>query len=158
VSDNPAFQELLEEYRERRPTDLADTQELRYYIGVEVARREVYNRYEQEQTPGQKLAEIPILGLLFRPFVARRREFEEAELHAAMFEKLDERIRSVQSEFIENVSGWSATRLSTLELFLLNMEFWNGEEYDQDDGSGVLREEPAVQCEPREDGRGETGA
>lgn len=154
VRDNPAFQDLLEEYRGRRPADLADTQQVHYYIGVEVDRLEVFNRYEQEQTPGEKLADIPLAGLLFRPFVARQHDLDEAEVQAAMFEKLDERIRTVRSEFIESVSGWSATRLSTLELFLLNMEFWNGEEIDPETASGIVREQPAVSREPRPDASG----
>jgi hypothetical protein len=154
VRENSAFQELLTEYRERRPADLDDTQQLRYYIGVEVDRLEVYNRYEQERTPGEKLSEIPVFGLLFRPFVARQHDLDDAEVQAAMFEKLDERIRTVRSEFIENVSGWSATRLSTLELFLLTTEFWNGEEHDPAVASDLIREEPALQREPRDDDTG----
>jgi hypothetical protein len=156
VRENPAFQELLTEYREQRPAELADTQQLHYYLGVEVDRLEVYNRYDQELTPGEKLASFPVLGLLFRPFVARQHDLEEAEVQAAMFEKLDERIRTVRSEFVEQVPGWSATRLSTLELFLLNMEFWNGEEYDPETASGVIREGPAIRREAREDD-GEVG-
>lgn len=151
VRDNPAFEELLAEYRERRPADLADTQQLRYYLGVEVDRLEVYNRYEQERTPGEKLSEIPVVGLLFTPFIARRHDLDDAEVQVAMFEKLDERIRTVRSEFIETVAGWSATRLSTLELFLLNMEFWNGEEYDAEGAADSIREEPAIQRASRED-------
>jgi hypothetical protein len=158
VRENPAFQNLLEEYRNRRPADLADTQQIHYYIGGEVDRLEVFNRYEQERTPGEKLAEIPLLGALFRPFVARQHDLDEAEVQAAMFEKLDERMRTVRSEFVESVSGWSATRLSTLELFLLNMEFWNGEEYGTEIASEVIREQPAVAREPRSDANGgETG-
>jgi hypothetical protein len=154
VQENPAFQELLTEYRERRPADLADTQRLHYYIGVEVDRLEVYNRYQQERALRKKIAEIPVFGLLFRPFVARRHDLDDAEVKAAMFEKLDERIRTVRSEFVENVSGWSATRLSTLELFLLNTEFWNGEEYDTDTTSELIRQQPAVSRESRADASG----
>jgi hypothetical protein len=151
VRENPAFRELLEEYRERRPAELDDTQQVQYYIGVEVDRLEVYNRYEQERTPGEKLAEIPVVGLLFRPFVARQHDLDDAEVQAAMFEKLDERVRTVRSEFVENVSGWSATRLSTLELFLLNMAFWNGEDLDSETAADVIRDEPAVARSPRAD-------
>ncbi|MFB6188969.1 MAG: hypothetical protein ABEI57_03720 [Halapricum sp.] len=154
VRANPAFEDLLEEYRERRPADLTDTQQLHYYLGVEVDRLEVFNRYEQERTPGEKLAEIPLVGLLFQPFVARQHDLDEAEVQAAMFEKLDERVRTVRSDFVENVSGWSATRLSTLELFLLNTEFWNGEEVDAETVDGLLREEPVVGREARADPTG----
>lgn len=153
VQANPAFRELLEEYREQRPAELAETQQLHYYLGVEVSRLDVYNRYEQEYTPGEKLAQFPLVGALAKPFVTRREDFEEAELRAAMFTKLDDRVRTVQTEFIENVLGWSATRLSTLELFLLNMDFWNGEEHDAETAANVIREEPAIDHTVREDDR-----
>lgn len=149
VSANPAFERLLSEYREQRPAELADTRQHHYYLGVEVSPLEVYNRYTQEPTPGEKLTELPILGLLFTPFVTRRKDFAAAERRQAMFEKLDERIRTVRTEFVEDVPGWSATRLSTLDVFVLATEFWNGEEYD--DPERLLRTEPAVGSSRRGD-------
>ncbi|WP_350355483.1 hypothetical protein [Halorarius litoreus] len=142
VDANPAFEQLLNEYREQRPAELADTRQHRYYLGIEVSPLEVYNRYGQEPTPGEKLTEIPIIGVLFTPFVTRRADLAAAERRQAMFEKLDERIRTVRTEFVEDVAGWSATRLSTLEVFVLAAEFWNGEEYEDPDR--LLRTEPAV--------------
>ena len=144
VSENPVFEELLEEYRERRPAELADAQQLHYYLGVEVDQFDVYHRYEQEKTPSEKLTEFPLLGVLFTPFVTRREDFVEAERRAAMFEKLDERLRTVRTEFVESVSGWSSRRLSTVELFVLNMEYWNGEEYEAENAPPVIREEPVL--------------
>ena len=152
VEANPAFHDLLTEYRNRRPTELADTQQLRYFLGVEVEKLEVYQRYEQEPTPGERLTDFPLVGWLFTPFVTRRESFEDAELRAAMFEKLDDRLRSVQTEFIENVPGWTGRRLSTVELFVLGMEFWNGEEYDPEHVDPILRDQPSVgQSERRSD-------
>jgi hypothetical protein len=142
VASNPAFEHLLEEYQEQRPAELDDTREHHYYLGVEVSPLEVYNRYSQEPTPGEKLTRIPILGFLFTPFVTRRENLEAVERRQAMFEKLDERIRTVRTEFVEDVPGWSATRLSTLEVFVLAAEYWNGEEYE--DGDRLLRTQPAV--------------
>lgn len=152
VETNPAFRELLEEYREQRPTELADTQQLRYFLGVEVDELEVYQRYEQEPTPGERLTEFPLIGWVFTPFVTRRESFDDAELRATMFEKLDDRLRSVEAEFIENVSGWTGRRLSTVELFVLGMEFWNGEEHDPEHIEPLLRDQPTVgQSERRRD-------
>jgi hypothetical protein len=104
----------------------------------------VYGRYEHEGTPGEKLTEFPVIGFLFTPFVTRQADFDEAELRKAMIDEIDSRVRSVRSEFIEKVPGWSAARLSTLELFLLNMDFWNGEEHDIETATGLLREQPAI--------------
>jgi hypothetical protein len=151
VQANPVFGELIEEYRDKRPDDLADAQELHYYLGVEVDRIEVYERYDAEQTPGEKLTEFPIIGFLFNPFVTRREQLEEAELRAAMFEKLDDRIEMVRSEFVDDVSGWTDRRLTTVELFLLVTEFWNGEELTEDHAERLIRTEPAVSRSPRED-------
>jgi hypothetical protein len=151
VKANPVFGELIEEYRDTRPDDLADAQELHYYLGVEVDRIEVYERYGAEQTPGERLTEFPVIGFLFNPFVTRRAHLEESELRAAMFEKLDERIKTVRSEFLDNVSGWTDRRLTTVELFLLLTEFWNGEELSKDHAERLVRTEPAVSRTPRED-------
>ncbi|QLD86134.1 hypothetical protein HWV23_10485 [Natronomonas halophila] len=153
VQANPVFGELIEEYQDKRPDDLADAQELHYYLGVEVDRIEVYKRYGAEQTPGEKLTKFPIIGFLFNPFVTRREQLEESELRAAMFEKLDDRIETVRSEFIDNVSGWTDRRLTTVEIFLLLTEFWNGEELSEDHAEQLIRTEPAVSRSPREDDR-----
>ena len=153
VKANPAFRELLEEYRGKRPDELADAQQLHFYLGVEVDRMAVYQRYDQELTPGEKLTRFPLVGFLFTPFVTRREDFVEAELRAAMFDKLDDRIRTVRSEFVEKVPGWSARRLTTTELFVLATEFWNGVEYD-DGGDRLVREQPVVGL-PRRRGEGE---
>lgn len=147
VHTNPAFEALLNEYRQQRPAELADTRQHRYYLGVEASPLEVYNRYEQEPTPRERLTEIPILGVLFTPFVTRRADLAAPERRQAMFEKLDERVRTVRTEFVEDVPGWSATRLTTLELFVLAAEFWNGEEYE--DAERLLRTEPAVDARRR---------
>ena len=144
VKANPVFEDLLEEYREQRPDELADSRQLHYYLGVEVDRMAVYQRYDQDLTPGEKLTQFPLIGFLFTPFVTRREDFHEDELRAAMFEKLDSRIRTVRSEFVEKLPGWSARRLTTPELFVLNAEFWNGEEYDEEATERLLREEPIV--------------
>lgn len=151
VESNPAFQALIEEYRDHRPDDLADTQELRYYLGVEVDRIEVYERHGAEPTPGERLAEFPVIGVLFTPFVTRRAELDEAELRAAMFEKLDARIDTVQSEFVDTVAGWTGRRLSTVELFVLVTEFWNGEDLQPDRADRLIRTSPGLRRTPRED-------
>jgi len=61
-----------------------------------------------------------------------------------MFEKLDSRVNDIQTEFIQQASGWSARRLSTVELFVLNMDFWNGREHDQDEAAHVVRKQPII--------------
>ena len=151
VQANPVFADLLEEYREQRPDDLADARQFHFYLGVEVDRRAIQHRYEEEPTPAEKLRRFPVIGHVFEPFVARRDEQTETELRAAMFQKLDDRVQTVRSEFVENVPGWSARRLDTVELFVLNTEFWNGEEYSEDAAERLVREQPVLDRTERHD-------
>ncbi|SEO19416.1 hypothetical protein SAMN04487948_10116 [Halogranum amylolyticum] len=146
VTTNPVFRELLEEYRETRPAEMhaRGLQEIRYFLGVEVTPLEVYNRYADEQTPAERLTEFPLIGVLFTPFVTRRERLTDDERRAKMVEKLDERVATVRSELVEPASGWSARRLSTVELFVLTMDFWNGEEHTYGDADSVLRTEPVM--------------
>lgn len=149
VTANPIFQELLVEYREQRPQELDGTQQVRYFIGVQVTPLEVYNRYRDESSPAEKLTTLPVVGFLFNPFITRRENLSDAELRAKMFEKLDRRCQSVQTELIQKVTGWSARRLSTVELFLLSMEFWNGDEHEYDDAAHPMREHQILDSQRR---------
>jgi hypothetical protein len=90
------------------------------------------------------LTDFPVIGFLFNPFLARRENLTDEELREAMFDVLDARLRTVESELIEKVAGWSARRLTTAELFTLCMEFWNGEEVDSERIEPLLDETPAV--------------
>jgi len=152
VAENPIFRELLEEYQETRPKEMRERgiQQVRYYIGIEVTPLEVYDRYHDEGTPAEKLTRFPVIGFLFNPFVTRREDLTDVERRVRMFEKLDNRVNDVRSEFVQQASGWSARRLSTVELFALNMDFWNGREYDHDEAERVVREQPVVSHSNRE--------
>lgn len=152
VTANPAFGDLITEYRDRRPADLTTTREHHYYLGVTVTPLDVYSDYDHERTPGEKLADVPGIGLLFQPFVERREQRTAVQRRAAMFEKLDERLRTVRSQLVEDIPAWSATRLTTLETFLLSAEFWNGEEYDRETADRLLRTNGAVDASRREGG------
>jgi len=153
VKANPIFRELLEEYRETRPKEMRERgiQQVRYYIGVEVTPLEVYDRFRDEGTPAEKLTQFPVIGFLFNPFVTRREDLTDVERRAQMFEKLDSRVNDVRSEFIQQASGWSARRLSTVELFVLNMDFWNGREHEYEDAKSAVREQPIIGHSHRED-------
>lgn len=144
MTANPALADLIEEYRERRPVALAEIRKYRYYDGVTVSPLDIYSQYDLDRTPGEKLAEIPFVGWLFRPFVERRAQRTAFQRRSVMFEALDNRPRTVRTQLVENVSGWSATRLSTLEVFLLAAEFWNAEEFDREHADRLLRTNGAL--------------
>jgi len=151
VADRPTFQALLEEYRESRPEDIEGTQQVHYYIGVEVAPYDVYERNSQERTPAEKLTTLPVVGLLFTPFVTRREQLTEAELRGRMLEALDDRLRTVERELVSTASDWSSRRLSTVEVFTLAVEFWNGTTVEKEMAESMVREQSVVDRTTRED-------
>ena len=148
VSENPIFKELLQEYHETRPDDLEGTQQLRYYLGVEVHPFEVYNEDRDERSPAEKLTQIPVLGILFTPFVTRREQLTEAEVRAKMIDTLDTRCRTIETEFVSKANGWSSRRLDTVELFVLAMEFWSGDHLEYGDETAAIRTMSAVSHDP----------
>lgn len=156
VSQNPILQELLAEYRELRPAEMHEqgVHQMRYYLGVQVTPLEIYNRYDDEQTPIENLTDLPVIGVLFTPFVTRRDDLTESERRQHAFKRLDERITDVRTEFVQPISGWSARRLSTVELFSLTMDFWNGREHDSNHVEQALREQPIMDHRRREENDG----
>lgn len=151
VWDNPVFGDLIEEYRQQRPSELTDTQECHYYLCIEADRMEIYRRYDTEKTPVERLSEFPVIGFVFNPFVASRLELEEAQIRTTLFEKLDDRVQTIRSEFIDNMPGWTGRRLATTELFYLTIEFWNGDQQSDADAGRLIRGGSAVSRSPRED-------
>ncbi|MEF8827268.1 MAG: hypothetical protein V5A27_13155 [Halapricum sp.] len=150
VRNNEVFRDLIEEYREQRPTELAESNRIHYYLGVEVDRFEVYNRFDREKTPSERLTEFPVLGFLFNPFITRKEDLTEPEFREAMFDVLDARLRRVESEFTEKITGWSTRRLTTVELFTLCVEYWNGAKLDPEQVETLLDETPGKGHHPRE--------
>jgi len=148
IETQPALRTLIDEYRDRRPDALEGTHELHYYLGTEVDRLEVYTRGRREQTPGEKLASIPLIGLLFTPFITRRTTYSESELRDRMADLLDNRLRTIETEFVNHVPGWSASRCSTLDLVGLSTQFWNGEAIDVLDQRGGQDPPEPPEAEP----------
>lgn len=128
VSANESLRALIAAYRDQRPAELADTNRIRYFVGVEVAPFEVYERHPDERTPAERLSTLPVVGVLVTPFVTRRDRLTDAELRGAQLEKLRERVRTVDTEFVGKTSDWAARRLSTAEVMGLATQFWNGTE------------------------------
>ncbi|QLG60276.1 hypothetical protein [Halorarum salinum] len=151
VTDNPVFRDLLEEYRDRRPEELANTQQIQYYLSVEVTPFEVYDRDRDERSPAERLSRLPVLGILATPFVTRRERNTEAELRAKLFSRLDRRCRAVETELVSGTEGWSARRLDTPALFLLAMDFWNGESHEYGDAAATTSQVPAATRRSRGD-------
>jgi hypothetical protein len=145
VTHAPVFRELLGEYRDTRPREMSGTQQHRYFLGVTVYPRDVYRRYQTEPSPAERLAELPGVGLLLTPFITRRTRLTEAELRAKLVDELDVRCRTVDTALVTKAAGWSARRVSTAELFVLCMEFWNGEAHTFGESESVVRSSSALQ-------------
>ncbi len=126
VTANESLRALIAAYRDQRPADLANTHRVRYFLGVEVAPFEVYERNPDERTPAERLSTLPVVGVLAMPFVTRRDRLTDAELRGAQLEKLRDRVRTVETEFVGKLSDCTARRLSTAELLGLATQFWNG--------------------------------
>ncbi|KAB1186614.1 MULTISPECIES: hypothetical protein [Haloferax] len=151
VQQNPAFERLLAEYREARPKEMAGTQEIRYYLGVEVSPFEVYHDSTDEQTPLERLTKIPFLGLVITPFVTRRERLTEGEVRARLFDAVEARCRTLETEFIGKQHGWAARRLPTTEQFLLSVEFWNGSGHEYGAPNESVRSGPVLRQSTREE-------
>ena len=130
VSSTESLRTLIAAYRDQRPAELDDTHQVRYFLGVEVAPFEVYERHPEERTPAERLTTLPVVGILVTPFVTRRDRLTDAELRGAQLEKLRERVRTVETEFVAKTADCAARRLSTAELLGLATQFWNGTQID----------------------------
>lgn len=130
VHTNESLRALIAAYRDQRPAELAETQQVRYVLGVSVAPFEVYERHPEERTPAERLTLLPVVGILATPFVTRRDRLTEAELRGAQLAKLRERLRTVETEFVAKTSDCTARRLSTAEIVGLATQFWNGTDLD----------------------------
>ncbi|TKX86562.1 hypothetical protein EXE43_07700 [Halorubrum sp. SS5] len=130
VAATESLRALIAAYRDQRPAELADTHRVRYFLGVEVTPIEVYERHPDERTPAERLSTLPVVGLLATPFVTRRDRLTEAELRGAQLEKLRERVRTVETEFVGKLSDCTARRLTTAELLGLATQFWTGSDVE----------------------------
>ncbi|WP_236639766.1 hypothetical protein [Salinigranum halophilum] len=148
VTQAPIFRTLLEEYRETRPEEISGTQQLRYFLAVEVHPRDVYRRHQTEPSPAERLTKIPVVGLLLTPFVTRRTPLTEGDVRAKLFEELNRRCRTIDTGLVTKAPGWTARRVSTTELFVLTMEFWNGEAHEYGRPDAAVRSLPVLDSSP----------
>ncbi|MDH5021713.1 hypothetical protein [Halobacterium rubrum] len=156
IRESPTKRALLEEYRQRRPEEIEDrgTQTVRSFLIVTVKKKEVTDNYQGEPGPAEKLGRIPLLGRLFSPFTTTTRDLTEQELHGEMLDELDRRVHEeIMTEFVQKMPGFSARRLSTLEMFTLNARFWNGNKPVYDDLEDVVSNQ-AVKARQRRGQRG----
>jgi hypothetical protein len=135
---------LTDEYRRQRRDALAQSTHPQYFLGISVSPVEVYERDAQEGTPAERLAGVPLLGVLARRVLHGREPLSPLERRERMAEKLDARVETLQTELFGRLDGWRARRLATAELYELCVEFWGGESTDR-----PVRTRTAVGRQPR---------
>jgi len=101
-------------------------QQVRYYIGVEVSPIEVYDRFRDEGNARREADPVPVIGFLFNPFVTRRETSPMSNVAPRCSRNSTVASTTCAPSSSNRPQGWSARRLSTVELFVLNMDFWNG--------------------------------
>ncbi|MFB6218080.1 MAG: hypothetical protein ABEH77_02705 [Halobacteriaceae archaeon] len=138
VEANPQLTALIEQYIEWYESDLDDRRmTIRdHYVVVPVTPSEVM--FERESL-AQKLAAVPVLGVLVEAWFAPRRE----EQRAAMFEALDDRVGRVETGLRE-IEGCEADRVDAEAAARLVAEFWAGEQVEYGSMEKVLRTQQLV--------------
>lgn len=138
VEANPQLAALIDHYVDWYAADLDDRRmTIRdHYVIVSVAPDEV--QFERA-SPAQKLAGLPLVGLIVRAWFAPRVEAQQA----AMFDALDERLRRVETGLRE-IEGCTASRVAVEDATTIVGEFWAGEQSDYGDPGSVLRTRPLV--------------
>jgi hypothetical protein len=138
VKTNPQLAKLIERYVEWYAAEL-DSRRMtirEHYVIVPVTPSEV--SFESEGMT-RKLASIPWLGWLIDLWLAPGTE----EVHEAMVDALDERVRRVEGG-IREIQGCSAGRIGVDDAVQLLAEFWSGEARAYGDMERVLRTRPVV--------------
>jgi len=138
VQTNPQLETLIDEYVEWYRTDLQERRmTIRdHYVVVSVAPEEV--QFERESLT-QKVARIPVVGLLVRAWFAPRTE----ERHEAMLAALSGRLQRVESGLRE-MDGCGAHQVDADNATQILGEFWSGESMEYGDLRAALRTRSVV--------------
>lgn len=138
VKRNPRLATLIEHYIEWYAAELEDRRmTIRdHYVIVTVTPDEV--QFDRESL-ADKLAALPIVGLLVRAWLAPRVETQRE----AMFDTLDERLQRVETGLRE-IDGCTARRVAVEDATALLGEFWTGTQFEDGDISSMLRSRPLV--------------
>ncbi|MFP4174925.1 MAG: VirB4 family type IV secretion system protein, partial [Halobacteriales archaeon] len=143
VSGNPVFRRLIEEWLDWYPRELEarGTNIREHYVVVPVRRDEVTGADGGDGFLAA-LANLPVVGGVFGLFSSGDGMTEDEVRERALGE-LDERLRMVENEGIQNLDGCRAHRVDSDELVRILAEFWEGESaYNV--GAGGVRQNPVV--------------
>lgn len=141
VQANPKLEALIRNYLEWYVGELADRRmTIRdHYVVVPVRPSEVH--FERESIV-ERVADLPILGLLVRTWRAPH----SAEERMALFEALDTRLARVETGLRE-IDGCNARRVDAMDATRVVAEFWAGEPLEYGDIERVLRTDAIVRSQ-----------
>ncbi len=144
VVGNPVFRQLIEEWLDWYPRELEarGTNLREHYIIVPVRPDEAVQVGGETGGVLDSLSELPVVGGVFGA-LASDDGLSDEERRARALDELDERLRMVENEGVQNLDGCRAHRVETPELVRLLSEFWEGEPADYGDDTPV-REQPVV--------------
>jgi len=144
VIGNPIFRRLIDEWLNWYPRELETrgTNIREHYIIVPVLREEVTEEEDTESVAGA-LSEIPVVGSLVGA-LASDGTLSEEEIQTRALGELDERIRMVKNEGIQNLDGCRAHRIKAAGLVALLSEFWEGERAEYANAAALVRENPVI--------------
>ena len=105
-----------------------------YYVLVPVTEREVYESLGGEETVGNSLNELPIVGALVGKSDEEEYSLSPDELKLRQISLVDERIGSLEGNFVSSIGEEAdSQRVEAGHFAALLKEYWEGEQVDRDD-------------------------
>jgi hypothetical protein len=150
VRDHAILNAVVQDTIESRPQELEDagTSPVHAYMIVSVDRTDVIMDSGSTESSGfAKLGEIPLLGIPFQVASSMREGLSDAREHALMLSRLDSRLMTIRTEFVNEIEGADARQLSVGEWLALAEEFWQGSER-HDHPEKLVRSSPAITASP----------
>ncbi|WP_323677643.1 hypothetical protein [Halorubellus sp. PRR65] len=150
VRDHAILNAVVQDTIESRPRELEDagTSPVHAYLIVSVDRTDVIMDSGSTESSGfAKLGDIPLLGIPFQIASSMREGLSDAREHALMLSRLDSRLTTIRTEYVNEIEGADARQLTTGEWLALAETYWQGSER-HDHPEKLARRSPAITASP----------
>lgn len=142
IQQKPIMKAILEEKVERRPDDLESrgTELPHYYLIAPVAPRSIDLERSGTQSPIEKMAELPIVGIVFEMLTTIRSDVEDHQREVRLVEKARNRIIRLNAAIVQPNEDFESRVVGAIEWSEVLHTFWTG-----DDRTGPhVRQQAAV--------------
>lgn len=148
IQHRDVFRELIREYKEHRPRELQDRgiQRIRTFLIVTVEADQAATEYSGDRTPKEKLANLPVIGVLLPSGWRGELPQTKQEMYEEMAETAHERLDTIRTDIYKEMEGHSVRRVSTIEMVRLAAEFWNGNKDAYQEIDDVIRKQPVMRA------------